>query len=370
VLKIAIIGCGKIADSHAQQIMRIENCELVAACDREELMAIQLQDRFHIGRWFNNVEQMIHEARPNVVHITTPPQSHFRLAMQCLERGCHVYLEKPFAINYEEARKIIQFAEKRRLKITAGHDDQFRHAARRMRTMIQDGFIGENSIHMESYYGYELGGSGYANALLADKRHWVRGLPGGLMHNIISHGIARIAEYLTDDDPRVVVIGFASSFLKRMGEEGILDELRAIIHDESGATAYFTFSSQMRPSLHQFRIFGSKNGLLLDQDNETLIKLRGVRHKSYLEQFIPPLAFASQYWKSMTRNLRLFLRNDFHPKAGMKFLIESFYYSILADAPPPIPYREILLTARIMDRIFEQIYPESRFVNVEESGSA
>jgi predicted dehydrogenase len=126
----------------------------------------------------------------------------------------------------------------------------------------------------------------------------------------------------------------------------------------------------MRPSLHQFRIYGSKNGLLLDQDNETLIQLNGMRHKSYLEQFIPPLNFAYQYLKGMAGNLRLFLRNDFHPKAGMKFLIESFYYSILADAPPPIPYREILLTARIMDKIFEQIYPESRLIIAGKSDSA
>jgi hypothetical protein len=44
-------------------------------------------------------------------------------------------------------------------------------------------------------------------------------------------------------------------------------------------------------------------------------------------------------------------------KSGMKFLIESFYQSILEDTPLPIPYREILLTARLMDRIFEQVYP-------------
>jgi hypothetical protein len=42
-------------------------------------------------------------------------------------------------------------------------------------------------------------------------------------------------------------------------------------------------------------------------------------------------------------------------KAGMKYLIESFYRSITDDAPLPIPYREILLTASIMDSIFEQL---------------
>jgi hypothetical protein len=54
-------------------------------------------------------------------------------------------------------------------------------------------------------------------------------------------------------------------------------------------------------------------------------------------------------------NARTFLARDFHMKAGMKYLIESFYRSIEEGTPEPIPYREILLTARIMDTIFSQL---------------
>ena len=54
-------------------------------------------------------------------------------------------------------------------------------------------------------------------------------------------------------------------------------------------------------------------------------------------------------------NLRTFLARDFHMKSGMKHLIESFYRSVVEGAPAPIPYREILLTARIMDAIFAQL---------------
>ena len=46
MLKVAIVGCGKIADSHASQIQRIEGCEIVGVCDREPLMARQLYERF------------------------------------------------------------------------------------------------------------------------------------------------------------------------------------------------------------------------------------------------------------------------------------------------------------------------------------
>jgi predicted dehydrogenase len=140
-----------------------------------------------------------------------------------------------------------------------------------------------------------------------------------------------------------------------MHETEITDELRVIIDDGASTTAYFTFSSQMRPVLRQFRIYGPKNALVMDHDHQTVIKLRGARYKSYLEKFIPPYDLSAQYlWSSLT-NMYLFLKSDFHMKDGMKVLIEAFYQSILRDTPLPIPYREIILTARIMDSIFAQI---------------
>lgn len=354
MLRVALVGCGKIADDHAMQIQRISGCEIVAACDREPLMAHQLAERFAIRRCFGDVQELLHGAKPEVVHITTPPQSHFEIAKTCLEAGCHVYVEKPFALHEDEAAELITRAEKRGLKLTAGHDDQFRNVARRMRALVRNGYLGGTPVHMESYYCYEMGGA-YVGALLGDKEHWVRRLPGKLLHNIISHGIARVAEFLTTDSPRVIAYGFASPFLRNLGEEEIIDELRVIISESSGTTAYFTFSSQMRPSLHEFRIYGPKNGLLLDQDQETLVQLRGERYKSYVEKFLPPIQLAAQYLGNWKTNAASFLRSDFHMKAGMKFLIESFYRSIRENAPVPIPYREIRLTARIMDAIFSQL---------------
>jgi predicted dehydrogenase len=360
MLRVAIVGCGKIADSHASQLQRISGSKIVGACDTEPLMAQQFCQRFAVERHFSDLATLLRETKPDVVHVTTPPKSHFEIAKACLERGCHVYVEKPFTLNEEEAQKLIAISNENRLKITAGHDDQFSHVARRMRTLVKNGFLGGSPVHMESYYGYEIGRSGYVGALLGDDKHWVRRLPGKLLHNIISHGIARIAEFLTSEAPHVIAYGFTSPMLKRMGEKEIVDELRVIISEEERATAYFTFSSQIRPLLHQFRIYGPKNGLVLDQDQETLIKVRGDRFKSYAEKFLPPLIFAKQYLGNAKTNIRTFLKNDFHMKSGMKCLIESFYRSVVEDTPPPIPYREILLTARIMDAIFAQLNSQLR----------
>jgi predicted dehydrogenase len=355
MLKVAIVGCGKIADFHALQIQRIKDCEIVGVCDREPLMTKQFYDRFPVKRCFTELPELLDQARPDVVHITTPAESHFDIARFCLEQGCHVYVEKPFTLYAEQAELLINLAERKSLKLTVGHNDQFTHVARRMRALVQSGYLGGAPVHIESYYSYDLGDPSYARALLGDKNHWVRRLPGKLLQNVISHGIARIAEFLTTDSPHIIAHGFVSSLLKQINESEIVDELRVIISEETGTTAYFTFSSQLKPPLHQLRLYGPKNGLIVDQDHEILTKLRGQKFKSYADMFIPPALFAKQHLGNLFTNVRLFLGRDFHMDSGMKYLIESFYRSVREDAPVPIPYREILLTARIMDTIFQQL---------------
>jgi predicted dehydrogenase len=355
MLKVAIVGCGRIADDHLEQIRRIRGCEIVGACDRESLMARQLCDRFRIKNAFGDVSHLLEACRPDVVHVATPPQAHFAIGKQCLEAGSHIYVEKPFTLSAKEAETLINVANLRGLKLTVGHDLQFSHASRRMRQLVSTGYLGGVPVHMESYYCYDLGDPVYAKALLANSRHWVRQLPGKLLQNLISHGIARIVEFLITDHPEVYVHGFISPLLRGMGEEEIIDELRVVIVEEDRASAFFTFSSQMRPSLNLFRVFGPTNGFALDYEQETLIKLRGGCFKSYLQKFVPPLITAKQCVENSVTNMRLFFARDFHMKSGMKYLIESFYDSIRSGTPPPIPYREILLTYRIMDQIFDQL---------------
>jgi|SRR5215469_1867993 len=351
MLRIAIVGCGKIADQHAEQIAYIPDCQIVAVCDHEELMARQLQERLNVPAGYTEVQDLLDQARPDVVHITTPPQAHYSIGKICLEAGCHLYIEKPFTVSHGEAEELIQLAERRNLKLTVGHDAQFTHAANQMRKLVSEGYLGGPPAHMESYYGYSLGDGVYAKALLGDGHHWVRKLPGGLLQNTISHGISKIAEFLTDDGLEVVATGFRSELLKSIGETEIVDELRVIIHD-GRATAYFTFSSQMRPSLQMLRLYGPKNGLIVDQDLQTVIKLPGKHYKSYLAQFLPPWGYAKQYIGNALGNMRKFAKADFHMEYGKRFLIGAFYRSIIENRPAPIPYHEILRTSRIMDEIF------------------
>jgi predicted dehydrogenase len=357
MMKVAIVGCGKVADQHAVQIQRIPNTKIVGVCDTELLMARQMCDRFRAGRHFTDVGEMLETVKPDVVHVTTPPQSHFAVGKRCLEAGSSVYIEKPFTLSAHDADDLIALARRKGVKLTAGHNAQFTHAMVRMRELVRSGYLGGQPVHMESIYCYDLGGPSYAQALLGDADHWVRRLPGSLLQNIISHGISKIAEFMCDERPLVLADGFTSPFLKGLGQTDIIDELRVIIRDSNSTTAHFTFSSQMRPSIHQFRVYGPKRSLVVDDDHQLLLRWSDKEYKSYTRFFVPPVQFAKQYLTNLAGNGRRFLGNDFHMPfdAGLKRLVESFYRSISHDTALPISYREIMITARIMDDTFAQL---------------
>ena len=357
MLRIAIIGCGKVADQHVDAIHRVPECEIVALCDQEPLMAQQLGERFRIPACFSDAEEMLQATSPDVVHITTPPQSHYSLAKQCLESGSHVYLEKPFTITADQAESLIHLAEDQELRITVGHNYQFTLEMMEMRRLISGGYLGGRPIHLESYWSYDLGGSMYAGAFLGSRAHWLHELPGQLFHNIISHGIAKLAEFLDDDVPLIVATAHRSPQLSHSGGSDLMDELRVLLRDKHDTTALFCFSTQFKPALNRLQIYGPRNSLMVDILTGTLVRNSGASYKSYLTYFIPPLNNTREYFRNLRLNVANFIRQRLYQDFGMKELIERFYNSIRLGAPLPIPHREILLTARIMDEIFAQIYP-------------
>ena len=354
-LRVALVGCGKVADQHVQAIHRIPDCSIVALCDRELLMAKQLGERFGISECFSDLTEMLRASTPNVVHITTPPQSHFSLARQCLQSGSHVYLEKPFTVTAQEAESLIELAQSRGLKITVGHNYLFTLEMLEMRRLVQEGFLGGTPVHLESYWSYDLGDTSYVAPVLGNRTHWVRQLPGQLFHNVISHGIAKLAEFLDDDLIEIVATAHQSQQLRSLGGGEVLDELRVFIRDQRNTTALFCFSTQIKGH-NQLRLYGPAGSMTADIITGSLVRNESRSYKSYLTYFVPPLKNAREHLRNARINLTGFLRRRLHQDFGMKELIERFYNSIREGTPLPIPYREIILTARIMDEIFVQIY--------------
>lgn len=370
MLRVAIVGCGKIADQHVQAVQRIGRDRIVAVCDREPLMARQLAERFAIDGCFDDAAELLRAIQPDVVHITTPPQSHHALAIQCIDSGSHVYLEKPFTVTASEAAAIIGAAERRGRLVTAGHNYQFSFEMLRMRKLLESGLLGGAPLHVESWWSYDLSDASYVGPLLGNPDHWVRRLPGGLLHNIVSHGIARLAEFLDDELTDIVARGHQSEALRRMGGKEVLDELRVLLRDRKGTTATFCFSTQIKPGLNQLRLHGPVNSLTVDLNSGSVIPHHGRSYKSYLTYLAPPLVAAREHLVNGWRNLIGILRQDIYQDSGMTALIDRFHAAVSAGGPPPIPYREVLLTARIMDVVFASMHEAGQALPTAPASSA
>lgn len=356
MLTVGVIGCGKMADHHFVQIKRLPSCQLVGVCDTEILMARQAALRYGLNNYFDNVDIFLKETEPDVVHITTPPQSHYSLAKKCIEQNRHLYIEKPFALNFEQADEILKLAELKNLKVTVGHNAQFSPAMLKMREMVKSGYLGDTPVHVESYYCYNIENQQYAEALLGDSNHWVRSLPGKLVQNVISHGVAKIAEFMETGNPEIHVISYISPLFQSIGETQITDELRVMIHDRKNTTAFLTFSTQIKPAaLHQLRVYGTRNSIFVDHNTQAIYGMDNISYKSYLNYIMPQFTMAGKFIANAFQNMRDFIRKKLYTDYGMFYLVKSFYESITEGKDLPLSYREIRLTELITERIIQEI---------------
>src|SRR5438270_13713249 len=120
-LNVGIVGCGKIADGHIEEIQKLGNARVVAVCDLEPILAEQLACRYSVPHWYTAFDRMLSARRLDVIHIATPPHSHLLLARKSAESGCHVFLEKPLALMAQEGQRLIECFQTTGRKLTINY---------------------------------------------------------------------------------------------------------------------------------------------------------------------------------------------------------------------------------------------------------
>src|SRR5690349_1757642 len=105
-IKFAVVGCGHIGKRHAEMICRNEEAQLAALIDVKQKESLNLKQN-HIP-FFNSLEEFLQSGiEVNVVNIATPNAFHAQQALQSLEAGKHVVIEKPMSLKKHDAEKVI-----------------------------------------------------------------------------------------------------------------------------------------------------------------------------------------------------------------------------------------------------------------------
>lgn len=352
-LRVAIIGCGKIADAHVGEVRATGKAEVVAVCDRELLMAKQLAGRFSIEGTYDDASTMLREVHPDVVHIATPPDSHLALARMAFAAGCHVFLEKPFALNASDTQKIYGEATLAGRQVAVNYLYNYESPYLELTERLNKGALGE-LVHIDASYGYDLAGD-YGLAVLSDPAHWVHRLPGKLFHNVLDHVLCKVAPLFGTDEIKASCVAFRRrAAVGNPVVDSLPDELRFVLRCGS-LTMNGYISAHARPVTHTMRVLGTRDSVALDFVARTCVPVARQRYPSSIGRLIPALDQAREFASAFRRNVRAFRSYEYSFFQGMRRLLSEYYGSIQGANPAPQRPETIVRTAQAIDRIIEGV---------------
>jgi UDP-N-acetylglucosamine 3-dehydrogenase len=155
-VRIGLCGLGEIGQHHLAAIRTSAEAELVAVCDVDADLAERSADG---ARAFTSVQEMLSSQRLEAVDVCLPHILHREVALEALEAGCHVLLEKPLAVDLEGCDEIALAARSRGLRVGVSHNQIFYGPHRRLREMTAEGAFGEiRAIYARLWLGGRYGG--------------------------------------------------------------------------------------------------------------------------------------------------------------------------------------------------------------------
>jgi predicted dehydrogenase len=147
VLRIGIAGCGLAARTHLARLLALDGVRVVGCADPDPAAARALAGLVPPGpdggaATFPDHKELLAAAAPDALAIFTPHRRHYRIAMDALQAGCHVFIEKPLSIDAQEAADVIGLARGRKRKVGVGHQYRLRPSLVEARRRVLDGAIG------------------------------------------------------------------------------------------------------------------------------------------------------------------------------------------------------------------------------------
>ncbi|MET0507576.1 MAG: Gfo/Idh/MocA family oxidoreductase [Burkholderiaceae bacterium] len=348
MLRAGLVGCGKIADGHAEQIRAVGRAELVAVCDSEPLMAEQMGLRHHVSGRYSDLATMLEAERLDVLHVATPPDSHLAIAGRALQSGAHLFIEKPFALTAEDAASIFALGDQQDRRIAVNYLYNFEGVGLQLDQLVRSGELGE-IVHVDCHYGYDLAGA-YGLAVLSDPGHWVHRLPGKLFHNVLDHVLSKFVGWV-DDNFTLKTMAFRQRPATGVAAiDEMPDELRLLLHS-GNLTADVKISAHGRPVAHWLKVVGTRRSVEVDYSARTLVFTACQTQPSAIGRLFPAWVQSARYARNGLRNASLFGRSRFHYFDGMRTLLDRFYDAIEASRPLPTPTPDVVRVCRIIDAI-------------------
>jgi len=277
IYRVGIVGAGYVSTYHIRALRSLENAEVVGITDLDPIRGRKVASDFDLP-FFKTTHEM-YSAKPDVVHVLTPPSSHCAVAIEALEMGCHVFVEKPMAVSEEECDLMIKKAASVQRVLSVDHSAKFGPAVRRALELIQAGAVGDvlsvdyfRSSEYPPYRGgpmpqpFQEGGYPYRD-IGVHALYLMEAFLGQIRNVETSHrGTGRDTHLLFDD-------------------------WSGLVHCEKGV-GHFQLSWTSRPITHTLSVHTTRGTILLDLYLETCVICRKLPVPKPVEAIVNSIATA------------------------------------------------------------------------------
>lgn len=222
--KVAVVGLGKMGLSHYAMINAHPDVEMVGICDSSNYILGVLKKYTGVAT-YTDFDTMLDKIDLDAVVIATPSSSHARMVREALGRGLHVFCEKPFTLNAQDAEELTALSRERGLVTQVGYHNRFVGAFREVKRLLDAGAVGEVTHVL---------GEAYGPVVLKPKGGTWRSQRtegGGCLYDYAAHVIDLVSWYLGEP------VGVGGTVLAKVFSREIDDEVFSTMHFPEGKTA-------------------------------------------------------------------------------------------------------------------------------------
>ena len=344
-MKVGIVGCGDVAKSvHMPALLSVKGVEIAAVCDIDEAEAKKTAKKFNIGRFYTDLSEMLKREELEMVDICTPPQMHAPMAIQAIEEGCHVLLEKPMTSSLSEADEILRALKNSGVKLCVVHNYLFKPVAIEAKSIVERGELGD-ILSMDVKFLDRIDDTPFWR-----RDHWCHTMPGGRFGENIIHPLYLIDKFLNVSDVVAVHARKLSNY-----DWVRIDELKVLL-DAKNSMGAISMSGNSPRDVTTIDIYGTKMNLHLDFESSAIIKFKSINYSS------PKTATLSIIKDNMGIGFKRLGTAATYPlkviklkryiRSGHYYLIQKFIESIRDDKMPPITGDDGRKVMALQEKIF------------------
>lgn len=349
--RVAVIGCGSIAHAHLSHLQRLAadgRVDVVAVCDRSDATAHFAADRYGVGAWVTDVDRLLDQSRPDVVHVLTPPHTHADVAVRCLESGAHVLCEKPAARDLDELDGVLASAAAHQRHFIESQNLRWNDQILRLGRSVADGGLGQlrdiDLLMAVDITGGHLGDRG--------REGLARQLPGGAVHDVVPHLVYLFVELASGVEPLVIDQPDRVQVTGRIrNTTGVCeigyDQLDAAL-TIGAVRGRLRVAPDLRPEGFRLTVRGTAG--VFETDLYRPFATLQFDNGSGLRRALDPVAggfrLASSAFTGLVDKVRG--HDVFH---GLGRLLDAWYTALGAGEEPPVTVASMRATAALTDRI-------------------